>query len=485
MELELSVPSKTFLLGEYLALTGGPALLLNTAPRFKLTVKNKVSIQSQKKFTPGSPAQKYIEKYFALFEPYELIFYDPYHCLGGLGASSAQFCLVYAFKNYLEHREIDYHELLSEYREISTNDGQYPPSGADIIAQMHGAIVYFHRKQRALKKLIWPFSDLIPILIRTKHKIATHHHLKNISRLNVEGLEKIVANGLNSLLNHNSQGFCRAINEYGNKLQEKNLILNQTLALLTKVKQQSSVEAAKGCGALGADVILVLVKNKNKSEFSAWASSEKIDVVTYNNVCNEGLTIKKIAPKNEHEKVILVNSDDQQIDLEDKLTAHKKGLLHRAFSVFIFRSHHNQIEVLLQQRAHDKYHSSNLWSNACCSHPLAGESILQNAQQRLQAEMGINVPLREIGVFRYKADCGNGLTEHEVDHVFIGKLENEAVNPNPSEASAYQWIAIAKLKAELAKHPQKYTPWLEEALNLIIDNHALEEYLHLKLDSSK
>src|SRR3954470_13284590 len=120
------------------------------------------------------------------------------------------------------------------------------------------------------------------------------------------------------------------------------------------------------------------------------------------------------------EQVILVNEKDQAIGTMEKMEAHRKGVLHRAFSVFIFDRHG---KMLLQQRAFHKYHSGGLWTNACCSHPLPGEDIESAAHRRLYEEMGFQTPLKKIFDFTYKADFRNGLTEYEFDHVFTGYYE--------------------------------------------------------------
>ena len=138
------------------------------------------------------------------------------------------------------------------------------------------------------------------------------------------------------------------------------------------------------------------------------------------------------------EQVILVNEKDEPIGLMGKMEAHEKGLLHRAFSVFVFNS---KQEVLLQQRAACKYHSPNLWTNTCCSHPRAGETNQQAGERRLQEEMGLQVPLREVFSFIYKAPFDNGLTEHEYDHVLVGYSDAQP-QINPEEVASWKWLSL-------------------------------------------
>ena len=157
------------------------------------------------------------------------------------------------------------------------------------------------------------------------------------------------------------------------------------------------------------------------------------------------------------EKVILVNEKDEPIGLMGKMEAHEKGLLHRAFSVFVFNS---KQEVLLQQRAACKYHSPNLWTNTCCSHPRAGETNQQAGERRLQEEMGLQVPLQEVFSFIYKAPFDNGLTEHEYDHVLIGYSDAQP-QINPEEVASWKWLSLEAIKEDILQAPEQYTAWFK------------------------
>lgn len=171
---------------------------------------------------------------------------------------------------------------------------------------------------------------------------------------------------------------------------------------------------------------------------------------------------------NQH--VILVDEQDQQTGTEEKLIAHQKGLLHRAFSVFVFYQGENndEPELLLQQRQSDKYHCGELWSNTCCSHPFPEEKTLDAAKRRLKEEMGIELELREAGGFHYIAKFDNGLTENELDHVVLGFTEDKNVPFNTSEVKAIEWMPLAQLLQELVDTPEKFTPWLAPALEVAI-----------------
>ena len=139
----------------------------------------------------------------------------------------------------------------------------------------------------------------------------------------------------------------------------------------------------------------------------------------------------------------------------EKIEAHEKALLHRAFSVFSFNK---KGQLLLQQRAASKYHSPLLWTNTCCSHQREGESNIEAGKRRLREEMGFVCELKELFVFTYKAPFDNGLTEHEIDHVMVGYYDE---NPeiNREEAEAYKWMTIEEVKMDINKNPETYTVW--------------------------
>ena len=159
------------------------------------------------------------------------------------------------------------------------------------------------------------------------------------------------------------------------------------------------------------------------------------------------------------EKVILVDKNDNQVGLMPKLEAHEKGVLHRAFSIFIFNS---KYELLLQKRAFSKYHSGGLWTNTCCSHPREGEDTLDAANRRLDEEMGIKTSLRKVYDFIYKAELDNQLTEHEFDHVFYGVCDRDP-KLNKDEAEDFKWIDMETLNNDIIKNEDNYTVWFKIA----------------------
>jgi isopentenyl-diphosphate Delta-isomerase len=163
------------------------------------------------------------------------------------------------------------------------------------------------------------------------------------------------------------------------------------------------------------------------------------------------------------EEVVLVNEQDEPMGAMEKMEAHRKALLHRAFSIFIFNS---KGEMLLQQRAFQKYHSAGLWTNACCSHPRPGENIRDAAMRRLHEELGFTTALEKIFAFTYRTEFGNGLTEHEFDHVFIGRYD-QALNPNIEEVSDHCFKTLDEIRADMESLPEKYTSWFHLAFPMV------------------
>jgi isopentenyl-diphosphate delta-isomerase len=158
------------------------------------------------------------------------------------------------------------------------------------------------------------------------------------------------------------------------------------------------------------------------------------------------------------DQVVLVDPNDVQIGTMEKYEAHRKGLLHRAISVFLFNSNG---QWLLQQRADDKYHSQSLWSNTCCTHPYPGEANLDAAHRRLEEEMGLRCELTDVFHFLYKEPLDNELTEHELDHVFMGVCDDLPVL-NPMEVMAYRFIDFKDLVAEIEQDPEQFTVWFRK-----------------------
>ena len=159
-----------------------------------------------------------------------------------------------------------------------------------------------------------------------------------------------------------------------------------------------------------------------------------------------------------HEQMlVLVNEQDEPVGLMEKMAVHRKALLHRAFSVFLFNS---AGQMLLQRRALEKYHSGGLWTNTCCSHPYPDESPVQAATRRMKEELGFETVVEPAFHFIYKAALDNELTEHEFDHILVGVFNGE-INFNPTEVKNFKWITLDELASDLRQNNQNYTAWFK------------------------
>jgi isopentenyl-diphosphate delta-isomerase len=178
-------------------------------------------------------------------------------------------------------------------------------------------------------------------------------------------------------------------------------------------------------------------------------------------------SIASVCEVENEDELILVDENDCCIGSLPKRQAHEAGgILHRAFSIFIFD---NQQRMLLQLRGENKYHFGGRWTNACCSHPRKGELLLESAHRRLREEFGFDAPLQELFSFIYRAhDTRSGLTEHEFDHVFVGEFNGDP-QPNRDEIDSWKWVTIAELRDDLAANPDKYTAWFRIAAERVCD----------------
>jgi isopentenyl-diphosphate delta-isomerase len=164
--------------------------------------------------------------------------------------------------------------------------------------------------------------------------------------------------------------------------------------------------------------------------------------------------------------VILVDENDTELGSMEKLEAHQKGVLHRAFSVFVFNDKH---ELLLQRRAFGKYHSEGLWTNSCCSHPAPGETLVEAGKRRMKEEMGMDIEPSPLFSFVYRAELDNQLIEHELDHVLIAHSD-ETPHLNPAEAIAFKWMNLSEIREDMQVNPTSYTAWFK----IILQDHFNE-----------
>lgn len=163
------------------------------------------------------------------------------------------------------------------------------------------------------------------------------------------------------------------------------------------------------------------------------------------------------------ELLILVDRDDVQIGFDQKMPVHRRGALHRAFSILVFDA---EARLLLQRRAQDKYHSAGLWSNSCCGHPRHGEETDAAAHRRLREEMGFDCDLREVSAFYYRAAVSDDLIEHEYDHLYVGAFVGEP-RADPGEVSEWEWMDIGDVLAGMSKRPNDFTVWFRAILTQI------------------
>jgi mevalonate kinase len=293
--LEISAPSKTFLLGEYAVLRGKGAILLATEPRFRLRVTpHHQDAPAIEGIHAASPAGKMLASDSAFYSQYRLQFIDPFKGLGGFGASSAQFLMLYALKQFIHAEEINDLDLLTVYRKFAWQGEGEPPSGADLICQRYGHLSYFSKQDNQLTQLAWPFPKLSYVLIHTGTKLATHEHLKGALHFNENALEKIVQLGLESLENKKAEDFVASINQYAHALQDQQLLAENTQNMLQQLCSHQAILAGKGCGALGADVIIIFYNNDKHDVILTLLKQLQCNVITHGNHTSHGLEIRKL-----------------------------------------------------------------------------------------------------------------------------------------------------------------------------------------------
>lgn len=272
-----SIPSKTFLLGEYIALTGGPTLVLCHSPYFELTVKAAPNF-ALLNIHPQSPAGRLALDNKPALANKQLSFFDPHQGKGGLGGSTAEFLGVY--RALFPNHTIEWQTLLNCYWNYTqTKEGQRP-SGADIVAQLTDNLCAFDRNQKQLQTYTWPFKELDFLLIRTNQKLATHSHLSQIEDTDrFQSLSAIAERGFKAISQCSSKQFLNAIRDYGEQLNRLGLVAEHTKKMLNELSCLSEVLAVKGCGAMGADIIAIFCDTNNFVSLHQKLNQKKIDVV--------------------------------------------------------------------------------------------------------------------------------------------------------------------------------------------------------------
>jgi mevalonate kinase len=309
--LILSCPAKTFLLGEYVALDGGPSLLLSTAPRFQLTVRSSVLSPppesgvsfatgvggpgtSLQPWHPESPAGRLAARHAVEVAKWSFEFQDPFAGRGGLGASSAQFALLYAFLNDWT-APLDLKTLLAEYRECAWSGEGTPPSGADVVAQLTGGVTYFDGRSFSSERLAWPFPEIGFSLIRTGAKLATHEHLREGALAPHATLRTIVLEARKAFETHDEMRLIEAVNACALVLRQSGLTAPTTTDLLDQMRDNHELFwAAKGCGAMGADIVVVLHPRSRADDVVRWAKGRGLEVCGTQDALTSGLEVLQL-----------------------------------------------------------------------------------------------------------------------------------------------------------------------------------------------
>jgi len=275
----LSVPGKTFLIGEYLALKGGPSIVLATAPRFELRAGALADDEARFNFASQSPAGRLLSRHHESVRGYQIEFHDPHGGRGGLGASSAQFALLYAWLYGVDSVR-DHAQLLKTYRECAWSGEGLPPSGADLIAQVTGGVTCFDGNRIDVRNLGWPFKNLGFSLLRTGSKLATHEHLKRVSAdVPYEAIREQVTAATQAFEISDEEKLIGAVQNVALVLKNANLCAPHTMQILDELAAKCDWSlAAKGCGAMGADVILILHERAKASLVENWAKSRDLEI---------------------------------------------------------------------------------------------------------------------------------------------------------------------------------------------------------------
>lgn len=305
--LSLSVAGKTFFVGEYLALDGGPSILVTTAPRFELRLRetpnggeSEAAVadghMTKLPFAHESPAGRYFKKHHPSFRGYQLEFRDPHSGKGGLGASTAQFASLYAFVHGLkaiEPHTFDWRQLLIDYRDVAWDGEGAAPSGADLVAQLSGNITWFDGKECKARSLGWKFPFLDFTLVRTGVKLATHEHLRKHQAAPCEALRGVVKKAAEAFETGQEGLLITSVQEYAQALSDAGFVADGTREILRGLSDVPAVRAAKGCGAMGADIVLVLHDKDRAGLIRSWAKDKGLTICGTRADLSPGLLVKE------------------------------------------------------------------------------------------------------------------------------------------------------------------------------------------------
>ena len=283
-------PSKTFLVGEYAVLQQSPAVLMSTGPHFEAKyscVKPHTDQSQLGAINMDSPTGRYLHDLGLHGD--DIHFVDPHQGKGGFGASTAQFLLAYlSINNINSLNEIDHSDLLNTYRTYHYSGKGLAPSGADLIGQLHGQITVYYPSTQDIRTLRWPFPELRLNLLHTGNKVATHEHLASLSSIDTQRLTPIIHSTIQALETADQTQFLLSINAYANALQTASYTHPISSDLLDKLEAESFMRAAKPCGALGADVLLVITDVDRQDDLLRWCADHSISFVADDSMISDG-----------------------------------------------------------------------------------------------------------------------------------------------------------------------------------------------------
>lgn len=290
----LHIPAKTFLVGEYAAVVGAPAIVLTTSPCFTLSLTEEEGVTQG--IHPDSPSGQWWAHHRTL--SHGLTWHDPYLGQGGLGASSAQFLATYLASCHLLHIQPSMKALLDAYYQSAWRGEGLKPSGYDVLAQAKNRCVYINRQLNMIKSYGWVFKDISFLLLHSGQKLATHYHLQNMTLpKSIDQLATIVAMAQNAFEEADSEKLIIAINSYQQQLTSLKLIAPHSLEYIENFRAQTDILAAKGCGALGADVLLLIVPSSCLKAKAASLRSEGWTILASNENLYEGRALIKNNPQ--------------------------------------------------------------------------------------------------------------------------------------------------------------------------------------------
>ncbi len=290
--IEISCPAKTFILGEYAVLDGGPAIVLNTAPRFSCRIQ-KTSKPAVLDLAENSPAGQWVKKNANDFQSAQFEWSVPYKQKGGLGFSSAQFNILYAYSFILREGSIDQikpQDIWRSYRSLKF-DG-FLPSGADVITQWVGGVSVFEQKPLSVETLTSSLPDLQCMVLRTGDYFETYKYLRDFNLPDVSDLKKISQQGVQAIKQRDEAGFLEAVNDYRKALQRGNYITEKSREIIDKLIKSKAIKACKACGAMGAETLIAFYKKEEEEEVKKEVSF--LECVTDGGQITYGVTFQRI-----------------------------------------------------------------------------------------------------------------------------------------------------------------------------------------------